>query len=392
MTQLPPDEPNYLRTSSDAKDGLVKCPKCGATEIGLNINTGDLRCEFCRYEWSKAKVEEAFNLGGDLGDLTGTVLGASLEDIQAEAQNVLTFKCSACGAEVVIETASSTQARCHWCRNTLSINQQIPNGAVPDMILPFSVTKEDAQAKIERFVAKRKFFSNRKFREEFEPNNIMGVYLPYMVVDVNSQVQLSGQGEHKIRSYHVGSNDNKRLVYDADVYHVQRSFKLLIDDLTLESSVDKLDRTSSRNTNNIINSIMPFDIKNAVTYDSNYLRGFTSEKRDVNVNELAPKVHTQIQDIARYQANSTITYYDRGVRWEQEDIDIQGQRWLGAYLPVWLYSYYEKKGTGSERLHYVAVNGRTGETMGSVPLNHGKLFAVAAAIEAVAAVLAIVLL
>ena len=392
MTQLPPEEPNYLQTSSDAKDGLVKCPKCGATEIGLNINTGDLRCEFCRYEWSKAKVEEAFNLGGDLGDLTGTVLGASLGDIPAEAQNVLTFQCSACGAEVVIETASSTQARCHWCRNTLSINQQIPNGAVPDMILPFSVTKEDAQAKIERFVAKRKFFSNRKFREEFEPNNIMGVYLPYMVVDVNSQVQLSGEGEHKIRSYHVGSDDNKRLVYDADVYHVQRSFKLLIDDLTVESSVDKLDRTSSRNTNNIINSIMPFDIKNAVTYDSNYLRGFTSEKRDVNVNELAPKVHTQIQDIARYQANATITYYDRGVRWEQEDIDIHGQRWLGAYLPVWLYSYYEKKGTGSERLHYVAVNGRTGETMGSVPLNHGKLFAVAAAIEAVAAVLAIVLL
>lgn len=392
MTQLPPEEPNFLQTSSDAKDGLVKCPKCGATEIGLNINTGDLRCEFCRYEWSKAKVEEAFNLGGDLGDLTGKVLGSSLGDIQLEAENVLTFKCSACGAEVVIETASSTQARCHWCRNTLSINQQIPNGAVPDMILPFSVTKEQAQAKIEQFVSKRKFFSNRKFREEFEPKNIMGVYLPYMVVDVNSQVQLSGQGEHKIRSYHVGSDNNKRLVYDADVYQVQRSFKLLIDDLTVESSADKLDRATSRNTNNIINSIMPFDIKNAVTFDSNYLRGFTSEKRDVNVNELAPKVHTQIQDIARYQANATITYYDRGVRWEQEDIDIHGQRWLGAYLPVWLYSYYEKKGTGNERLHYVAVNGRTGETMGSVPLNHGKLLGVAAAIEAVAAVLAIVLL
>ena len=44
----------------------------------------------------------------------------------------MTFKCTGCGAEVVIDTNHSTQARCHWCRNKLSMNQQVPNGAVPD--------------------------------------------------------------------------------------------------------------------------------------------------------------------------------------------------------------------------------------------------------------------
>jgi hypothetical protein len=40
------------------------------------------------------------------------------------------------------------------------------------------------------------------------------------------------------------------------------------------------------------------------------------------------------------------------------------------YLPVWLYSYQQP---GSGMLHYIAVNGRTGETMGSVPVQQWKL-------------------
>jgi hypothetical protein len=48
---------------------------------------------------------------------------------------------------------------------------------------------------------------------------------------------------------------------------------------------------------------------------------------------------------------------------------------------VWLYSYYEKKSNGNELLHYIAVNGRTGETMGSIPVNMGRLFAAACVAE-----------
>jgi hypothetical protein len=64
--------------------------------------------------------------------------------------------------------------------------------------------------------------------------------------------------------------------------------------------------------------------------------------------------------------------YDRGVRWEQEGVDVHGTRWVSMYLPVWLYSYFQPdKGRGM--LHYIAVNGRTGETMGSVPVQQWKL-------------------
>ena len=67
--------------------------------------------------------------------------------------------------------------------------------------------------------------------------------------------------------------------------------------------------------------------------------------------------------------------YGRGVRWEQEGIDVLGTRWVSMYLPVWLYSYQQHTGD-EDMLHYIAVNGRTGETMGSVPIQQWKLLLV----------------
>ena len=92
---------------------------------------------------------------------------------------------------------------------------------------------------------------------------------------------------------------------------------------------------------------MPFDIENSIKYNANYLVGYTSEKRDTNIEELRPLVETQAKDIARNSANETIKYYDRGVKWENENMNIKGEQWKAAYLPVWLYSYQEKKGEKS---------------------------------------------
>ena len=376
------DGPQVIQTDAGASDGLTKCVKCGATDISLNVATGQLRCNFCRHQWSTENAGESFNLETPIGDLQGITIGSGATAIVPDVSEVVSFKCSACGAEVVVDTAHSNQSRCHWCRNTLSMNQQIPNGAVPDVILPFSVPKEQAVANIEKFVKKRKFFAHKKFKAEFEPNNVVGVYLPYMIVDVNASLYMAGSGEHETRRYRVKTGENSSETrYDADVYQVVRQFDLHVDDLTVESSKDKLNQNSGRNTNNIINTIMPFDTKNAVRYDSNYLSGFSSEKRDTDLEDLTGLVQLQAQDIGRHRSLETIKFYDRGVRWEQEHIDVKGQRWISAYLPVWLYSYYERKSNGKELLHYVAVNGRTGETMGSIPIAYGKLWIASGIVE-----------
>jgi hypothetical protein len=149
-----------------------------------------------------------------------------------------------------------------------------------------------------------------------------------------------------------------------------------VDDLPLESSSERANLDTGTNTNNIINTILPFDTKNAVKWNASYLRGCSSEKRDLDVAHLQPRLVDGLLSIARAQVQNSVSRYGRGVRWEKEGIVVHGTRWVSMYLPVWLYSYHQPNG-GRGLLHYIAVNGRTGETMGSVPVQRWKLFLVA---------------
>ncbi len=367
-----------VQTDTGAKDGQNKCPKCGSTDISTSIKAGRLRCNFCRFEFEPEKVE---GLETDISKLEGQVMASGASDIIADTKDVLTFKCSSCGAEVVIDTKDALQARCHWCRNTLSVNQQIPNGAVPDVVLPFAITKDQARAKIEEFVGKRKFFAHPIFTKEFNANNVMGVYFPYMLVDVNAHADFKGEGEHQTGMYYVSVGENRREPrYNADRYHVERDFDITINGLSIESNSSRLDNTDKTKTNNIINSIMPFDTDKCVKYNANYLNGYTSERRDTNVEGLKTMVDKQSKDIARFAANDYLKNYDRGVKWDTQNFNIKGQQWVTAYLPVWLYSYYQKD---KNLMHYVAVNARTQETMGSVPINYTKLTIVSLIVEVI---------
>ncbi|WP_243351459.1 TFIIB-type zinc ribbon-containing protein [Stenotrophomonas acidaminiphila] len=366
-------DPVALDTSAtELKDGLNRCPKCGATDIRPRAGSDVLVCLYCRHEWHGARVEEAFGLGEAIDQLRGTVIASGARDIDADTSSLMSFKCSGCGAEVTVNTESTMTARCHWCRHVFGVNEQVANGAVPDAVLPFRIRKDDAVARIRQFVDKRRLLALKAFKEQFTPENVVGVYLPYMIVDGNASAAVAGRGEIKTREYTRGNEKNRQTYYDADVYQVERQVEFTVDDLPLESSAGRGNLDTRANTNNIINAILPFDTKNALKWNASYLAGYTSEKRDLDVEKLRPRLEDQLLSIARSQVHRSVSRYDRGVRWEQEQLEVHGTRWVSMYLPVWLYSYHQP-GSNGGMLHYIAVNGRTGETMGSVPVQQWKL-------------------
>jgi DNA-directed RNA polymerase subunit RPC12/RpoP len=365
-----PEPPPSIETINESlADGVNRCPKCGSTDVRLRASTGMLVCLFCRHEWQEARVEEEFGLGEGIDELEGTVVASGAEDIVADAEDVLTLKCGGCGAEVVIDTAHAMNARCHWCRHTLNVNRRMPNGAVPDAVLPFKLTRDEAVEKIREFASKRRLFAHPRFRKEFVPENVLGVYLPYLVIDARAEATYVGAGEVQTRRWTEKQGDNTVTYYAADVYRLERSVAFTVDDLTIEGSADRANFDSST-TNNIVNSILPFDTKNAVKWNASYLVGFTSEKRDREVSTLGPVLEDQLLSIGRSQVRGSLQKFDRGVRWEHEKVDVGGSRWVSMYLPVWLYSYYQED---SKMLHYIAVNARTGETMGSIPVSQWRL-------------------
>lgn len=373
---LAPDPATIDTAAKELRDGLNPCPRCGATEVRHRAGSDRLICLYCRHEWAATRVEEAFGLGEGIAELRGTQVASGARDIAADAEHLRSYQCGGCGAEVVINTETTMTARCHWCRHVLGVNEQIDNGAVPDAVLPFHIEKDDAVARIRQFVDKRRLFALKDFKDQFTPENVVGVYLPYMVVDARGSADAAGRGEIQTRRYTRGQGKNKTTYYDADVYSVQRHVDFTVDDLTLESSAKRGNLDTSRNTHNVINTILPFDTKNAVKWNASYLVGYTSEKRDRDVQHLLPRVQEQMLSIARAKMQPSVQRYDRGVRWERERMDLKGTRWVAMLLPVWLYSYHQPGPDGrpgSGMLHYIAVNGRTGETMGSVPVQKWKL-------------------
>lgn len=387
-----PAEPQRLDTANTAlQDGVNRCPKCGSTDIQLRVSTGMLVCLFCRHEWSEAKIDPVVSGEVALEDLTGTIIASGASDISPEVSGVITLKCAGCGSEVVVNTAEAMSSRCHWCRHVLTINEQIPNGAVPDAVLPFSLTRDQALQNIKEFAGKRQIFAHAAFRSGFVPENVVGVYLPYLVIDSRASADMQGFAELETARYSRKVGDNYETYYDADVYQVARHVDYIVDDLTIESSAERGNMNAFVNTNNVINTILPFDTENAVKWNANYLVGYTSERRDQDVSQVQPVLEDQLLSIARSQVEESVNHFDRGVRWEVEHLDVHGTRWVAMYLPVWLYSFYQQGNNGG-MVHYIAVNGRTGETMGSIPVAQGRLIMFALAVGVVVEVLALLML
>ncbi len=109
----------------------------------------------------------------------------------------------------------------------------------------------------------------------------MGFYMPYMTVDGNVTVRLDGKGEILRRTVRI---NDKQTEYQADEFAVMRELAMVVDDLIVETSSDKVNIHSTTSTNNIINAVLPFDVKNIVRFNSNFLGAeYTSERRDMDV-------------------------------------------------------------------------------------------------------------
>src|SRR5699024_4636516 len=146
-------------------------------------------------------------------------------------------------------------------------------------------------------------FALGRFKKEFVPDNVMGVYIPYLVVDGNMHAVLQGRGEITTRKYTVtrGSGKNRRTetYYDAGVLSIRRTFELQADDMAVETAERYDAKDNSQAANNILTAVQPDVTANGVVDMSNYLRNFTSERRDLIFHEVDDRVEEKFLSIAR---------------------------------------------------------------------------------------------
>lgn len=373
----------------DTSAKKVTCPKCGSTDVDFKVEAQEFVCKYCRSRWSAESDKSEDTIINSIEDIEGLDyddISKGCGDVVASESDVLTFKCPGCGAPITISSSADVgSVRCHWCRHQISVADKMSNGITPDGIIPFSVSKEEAQELIKEALKKKKFFAHPQFIKDFNIDNIRPVYLPYIVVDMHANGSSEGKGA--IYKGSTGSDDNKK--YHYELYDFKRSFEFAYNDLYIEANSNYLMKEGENtlaDSKNVINSILPFSIDSVVDFNPQFLNGdYRAEFRDLNIDDINGIIDSRTKDIVA--AKSMDGKYDSGQEFSEITADKIGRKLVSVLAPIWLYSYIDKDG----KLNYICCNGQTGETATCIPVNKKKLIVASAIVEFISLIVAIIL-
>src|SRR5579859_6715026 len=157
------------------------CPKCGGA-LTVNDQFGRVECRFCGY--SAPQAEHPVNLQ----NLTMALLVRKAQPVRWNV-GARIVKCQQCGEEHTIAPDQLTD-RCRFCGSTqVIVRDAVESFTQPDGILPFTVSREQAQASVEtalhgfgeRLVS---FVTGNKVAG----SDLHGVYMPFWVFDIIGEV------------------------------------------------------------------------------------------------------------------------------------------------------------------------------------------------------------
>ncbi len=323
-----------------------KCPNCG-NALKYTPDIGKFSCEFCGSTFEEAYLSK-------LDDQAYDQLKEADKDGEygkAEDGAQLVYSCPSCGAELV--TGKTTAATmCYYCHSPVVLTGRLAAGLRPDTLLPFKYDKEKAKEKFFAWIRKKKYVP-KSFISESSVENLSGVYYPYWLADYETTGHFSGEGRIVTHSSTPTHNITTTKIYqvtrDADItfINVQRS------------ALVKADRKLS-------DGIQPYRLEETKSFEPAYLSGFLAEKRDVEKEEVAGSIETELQGYVQplLTAGSPYTSLTGASRME-----VNKNTFRYALLPAWILTY---RGQGG-KTYYYAMNGQTEETCGILPVNAKKL-------------------
>ena len=116
----------------------------------------------------------------------------------------------------------------------------------------------------------------------------------------------------------------------------------------------------------LMESIEPFDFKEAVPFNTGYLAGYIADKYDVDDNMSVVRVNNRVTQSVNTTFRKDVHGYS-SVRKEGGNIDYHNAKAVYALYPVWiLTTKYEGK------TYIFAMNGQTGKFVGDLPLDKKK--------------------
>ncbi|MCH5324246.1 MAG: hypothetical protein J1E39_03430 [Eubacterium sp.] len=337
----------------DIKTVSYQCPNCTAP-LEYDNASGMFKCIFCDGAFSEQQIQTIFKNNEQMSlDADEPELTEEQRQMEEFTGSSALYNCPNCGAGVVCDTLTAS-TRCHFCHTPVILSGRVSGEFKPDLIIPFSTTKEQAESKFQEYL-KGKFLLPRRFKEELKIMGISALYVPYWLKSGTLKAFAEAEGR-KVHTWRT-----KNTVYtNTKIYKLQR-----IADLTF---VRVPCDGSRRISDELMESIEPFDYSGIRKFSMSYLSGCAAEKYDVSPENAQIRIDERIKQAANEVLLKDMSGYT-SLKLQNSDSEYKNQMCAYALLPVWFLNYNYK---GVD--YSFAMNGQTGTMFGRLPISRLKTF------------------
>ncbi len=323
-----------------------KCPCCNGS---LRFESGiqKLKCPYCdtEFEMEALQAMDAV-LNEPREDQMQWQDSQSQQWQEGEEEGYSSYVCQSCGGQILGD-ANTAATSCPYCDSPVVLAGRLAGELKPDLVIPFKLNKEQAVAALEKHLSGKPLLP-KIFKSQNQIQQIKGIYVPFWLFDADAD----GTASYRATRVRFWSDSNYNYT-ETRHYSVRRSGNLSFAAVPADGS--------SKIEDALMESIEPYDMAEAVDFQTAYLAGYLADKYDIGAEESIPRVNERIKASTEQALRSTVVGYSSVIQ-ENCTVRLEKGQTRYALLPVWLLNtkYQDKTYT-------FAMNGQTGKFVGNLP-------------------------
>ena len=324
-----------------------KCPNCASP---LVYEDEKMRCPACASVFDVEEIEARYatKTAADVDFDLPTQSYAAADVAQLQAYN-----CKTCGAELITES-TTTATECPYCGSPTILLERIDGGIRPELVVPFVITKEQAQEMFYGYFKGKALLPNI-FKKDNRITEMRKLFVPYWLFDCEAHGSVVYDAAME-SSY----TDGDEKVTEVEHYTVRRGGSMSFENIPVDGSVKMDDK--------ITESLEPYDLTKAVAFTPAVLSGAMADHADVDADVCEARAVNRVTGSFKSALEDTIDGYT-SLSEKSSSIHVAGSKVTPVLLPVWLITTVKEGKT-----YTFAINGQTGRLTCNVPTAKGKAF------------------